>query len=107
MGFPSLLQKTPRSVQKMEFFLHEKKTRNECIFGTLLGALSGSGGNPTFCTEHTPARKYYIHKFLFLELISRRITFQLQDNNFLELISHKLHITYSFVIQRITWTSVL
>ena len=31
------------------------------------------------------------------------MTFQLQENSFRELISRKLHITYSFVIQRITW----
>ena len=59
----------------------------------------------------TPARKYYIHKFLFSELISRKNkkkgTFQLQENIFWALISRKLHITYSFVIQRITWKNCL
>ena len=44
-----------------------------------------------------------IHKFLFLELISRKITFQLQETIFLELISP---IKYLFAIQIITWTSV-
>ena len=37
---------------------------------------------------------------MFLELFPEK----LQENIFLELISPKLHITYSFVIQRITWT---
>ena len=49
-----------------------------------------------------------MHTFLFSELISRKITFQLQDFFFRELISQKLHIPYSsFVIQRITWKIVL
>ena len=56
---------------------------------------------------YTPARRYYIHKYLFWELISRKITFQLQENVFGELISKKLHIPYLFVIQRITWKNVL
>ena len=29
--------------------------------------------------EYTPARRDYIHHFLFLELISRKTTFQLQE----------------------------
>ena len=39
----------------------------------------------------TLARKYYIHKLLFSELMSRKITLQLQENIFRELISRKLH----------------
>ena len=35
------------------------------------------------------------------------MTFQFQENIFLEFISRKLHITYSFVIQRITWKDSL
>ena len=35
------------------------------------------------------------------------MTFQLQENIFRELISRKLHITYLFVIQRMTWTNCL
>ena len=38
---------------------------------------------------YTLARKYYIHNFLFLELISRKFTFQLQKNICLELIFPK------------------
>ena len=53
------------------------------------------------------SQKDYIHNFLFSELISPIITFQLQENIFWELISPKLHITYLFVIQRITWKSYL
>ena len=56
---------------------------------------------------YTLARKDYIHKVLFSELISGNITFQLQENILRELISRKLHITYSFVIQRITWKNCL
>ena len=56
--------------------------------------------------EYTLARKDYIHKFLFLELISRKITFQLQEYIFLELTSRKLHYTHSSVIQRIIWKIV-
>ena len=57
------------------------------------------------CASHsyTLARKDYIHKFVFWEFICRTITFQLQHNLFLVLISRKLHYAYSFVIQRITW----
>ena len=44
---------------------------------------------------------------MFSELISRTFTFQWQENILRELISRKLHIKDSFVIQRITWTSVL
>ena len=58
-------------------------------------------------SEATPARKDYIHTFLLLELISPQITFQLQENIVWELIPRKLHITYSFVIQRITWKNCL
>ena len=55
---------------------------------------------------YTLARKDYIHKCLFLELISRNITFQLHENIFLELITRKLHYTYSFATQRVTWKNV-
>ena len=44
---------------------------------------------------YTPARKDYLHTFLLSELLSRKITFQLQENIFLELISPKLHIYIS------------
>ena len=56
---------------------------------------------------YTQARKDYIHIILFLELISPKITFQLQEGIFLEFIPEKLHYAYSFVIQRITWKNVL
>ena len=56
---------------------------------------------------YTLATKDYIHNFLFLEFISRKITFQSQELIFRELISRKLHITCSFVIQRITWKNCL
>ena len=46
-------------------------------------------------------------QMLVLELISRKITFQLHTNIFLELIPQKLHCTYSFVIQRITCKNCL
>ena len=35
------------------------------------------------------------------------MTCQLQENIFRELISRKLHITYSFLIQRMTWKHCL
>ena len=54
-------------------------------------------------SEYTLARKDYIHKVLFSESISRKKYISVTRNSFWELISRKLHITYSFVIQRITW----
>ena len=53
-------------------------------------------------TNYTPARQNYIHKIVFSELISWWITYRLHKHILLELISRKLHYTYSFVIQRIT-----
>ena len=52
---------------------------------------------------YTPVRKDYMHNFLFSESMSQKVTSQLHEDIFQELISRKLHITYSFVIQRITW----
>ena len=65
--------------------------------------LYAAGCHPPSCLlYYTLARKDYIHNFLFSELISRKFTLQLQEIffgiNFL-----KLDITFSFVIQRITW----
>ena len=51
---------------------------------------------------YTPARKDDIHFFGRLHL-----NFQLHKHIFLELISPKLHYTYSFVIQRITWKEIV
>ena len=56
---------------------------------------------------YTPDRKDYIHKFVFSESISLKITFQLHENMFLELIPRKLHYTSSFVIERITCINCL
>ena len=60
-------------------------------------------------TENTfTLRPEILHTYILLsEFISRRITFQLQEYILQELISRKLHITYSFVIQRITWKGCL
>ena len=63
----------------------------------------GKSPPPPQFQPYTLARKDYMRKFLFSELISRQITCQLQEYIFRELISWKLHITYPFVIQRITW----
>ena len=58
--------------------------------------------------DYTLARKDYIHKLLFSELISRKITFQSHTKIFFrQFISRKLHITYSFVAQSITWKNCL
>ena len=56
---------------------------------------------------NTLARKDYIHKCLFSELVSPKSTCQLQEIFFRELISRNLHITYSLAIPRITWNNVL
>ena len=53
------------------------------------------------------ARKYYIHKFCFQNSFPEKLHLKLQGNIFRELIAQKLHITYSFVIQRITWITCL
>ena len=76
--------------------------------GTLPSTLPGLLGDLGFFSpvaggRDSKARKYYIHTFWFSELISPNITFQLQR----ELISPKLHTTYSFVIQRIAWKNAL
>ena len=55
------------------------------------------------CVQYTTARKDYIHKIVFSDLTSRKITSQLHKNMFLELIPRKLHCTYLFVIQEIAW----
>ena len=52
-------------------------------------------------SKDTPARKDYIHNFLFSELFFQKLTCQLQEN------IYQLHITYSFVIERITWINCL
>ena len=44
----------------------------------------GNGSIPE--SGYTPARKRYMHKLLFLELISRKITCQLHKHIFLKLI---------------------
>ena len=46
---------------------------------------------------YTLARKYCIQNFLFSEIISREITFQLQENIFLEFVSPKItyHVFFS------------
>ena len=55
--------------------------------------------------HYTPARKYYM--IFVSELISRKkMSFQLHKNMLLELISRKLHYTYSFATQRITWKTI-
>ena len=51
--------------------------------------------------------KYYIHKFCFWNYLPEKLHFSYKKNMFRELISRKLHITYSFVIQRITWRNCL
>ena len=53
------------------------------------------------------SQKRFIHRLMFSELISRKFTFQLQEDIDRGSISRKLHITYSFVIQRITWKTCL
>ena len=48
MGFPPIPERAPKSAQNRTFFtLFVQKVR----FCTLLGALSGVGGNPTFCAD--------------------------------------------------------
>ena len=54
---------------------------------------------------YIPARKYYIHKFCFGIDFPKNYMSVIRNIS-LELISPKLHITYSSVIQRITWKSV-
>ena len=56
-------------------------------------------------TPHSSQKRYYIHKFFvfgihFPEKLHFSVT---QENIHREFISRKLHITYSFVIQKITW----
>ena len=52
---------------------------------------------------YTPARKDYLHTFLFSELMSRKFTLQLRKYILQEVISRKEHVTYSFVLQRSAW----
>ena len=54
-----------------------------------------------------PSKKDYIHKCLFSELASWKITLQLHRMFYWNSFPQKLHYTHSFVIQRITWENCL
>ena len=50
MGFPPIPERAPKSVQSRTFCA---KSVQKVRFCTLLGALSGIGGNPAFCADAT------------------------------------------------------
>ena len=78
-------------------------------FGVVLTSEYGCGVCPSMALLLTlQPEKDYIHKCLFWELdFPKKLHFGYKTNTFLELISWKLHYTYSFAIQRITWTNVM
>ena len=64
--------------------------------------------NPPTKQHYTPARKSYLHRFLVLELVSQKVTFQLHKNISLELILPENYITrIRFAIQKITCQNCL
>ena len=63
----------------------------------------------TWDLVYTLARKYYIHHFLFSISFPESLHFRYKNTLFWggKLISRKLHIKYSFVIQKFTWKNCL
>ena len=61
-----------------------------------------AGKSPQKKDLHSSQKRLHT-EFVLGELVSWKATFQLQENIYLKFISPKLHYTYSFLIQRITW----
>ena len=94
---PGMIPKLPaRHDPKIIFFTQR-------LSPTFLGTLFSMHSQLSKCWNYTLARKITYLYFCFRNEVPEKLHFCYKKNYFGELISRKLHVTYSFVFQRVAW----